>query len=185
MQIKPVLFNLLCAAILWGGIKDSEASVRLWFLSSGKLHLTALNIIKSLWDSHSRAAAVGGLGSFKNAHRERQTVITDFAQHNQWPNAGTQLPMELAVCPLIIRCTVTIHNNPGRFWRHKVCFLSTSWHFVYFLAYGRCTIQAELIYGVRSRTCPHQQSPTHLLLAILRLQGSLAALCLMVCWLTE
>lgn len=77
MQIKPVLFNLLCAAILWGGIKDSEASVRLWFLSSGKLHLTALNIIKSLWDSHSRAAAVGSLGSFENAHRERQTVIID------------------------------------------------------------------------------------------------------------
>lgn len=181
MQIKPVLFNLLCAAILWGGIKDSEASVRLWFLSSGKLHLTALNIIKSLWDSHSRAAAVGSLGSFENAHRERQTVITDSLLNT---TSGQMLvpsfPWNLLCVPSHHKmyshhCTITLEAFEGI----KCAFfpsrgiLCISWH------------MAGVQYSVRSRTCPHQQNPTHLLLAILRLQGSLAALCLMVCWLTE
>lgn len=153
-----------------GWNKGLWSSVRLWFLSSGKLHLTALNIIKSLWDSHSRAAAVGSLGSFKNAHRERQTVITDSLLNT------TSGQMLVPSIPWNLLCVLSsedvlssFHSNTGSFWRHKVCFLSILWHFVYFLAYGRCTIQAELIDSVRSRTCPHQQNPTHLLLAILRL----------------
>lgn len=113
-------------------------------------------------------------------HMQRKTdrlVAKGWRSNLQWCWLCVPSSLEMDFC----------HSKTTR-WasgRQRMCILSIWWHFVCLLAYGRCTMQAELIYNMRSRTRPHQQNPAHLLLAILRLQGSPAALCLMVCWLTE
>lgn len=147
MQISPVLFNLLVQQFSAGGRKDSEASVRLWFLSSGKLHLTALNIIKSPWDSHSRAAALGSLGAF-TMHMQRKTDRPCLqTSDNRQPMAKcscSNLQWHW-LCPIQPRGGLFSFPDPGSFLKGESVFLIL-WRFEYFLACGRRTIQAEMIY---------------------------------------
>lgn len=84
-------------------IKGSEASVRLWFLSSGKLHLTTLNIIKSPWDSRPRAAA-GCVGAFRMQGHKDSSGPQIFPQtKSSGQNAAKPIPNNIAHLSLLTR----------------------------------------------------------------------------------